>query len=116
MHQRFPKLSDLGKKHGRHRYTPEFEQVWDAYSKRSGGNSKPNAYAAWRGQVVSGVPLQELEAGTQRYAAWCKKAGKIDGEYVKQASTFFGTGEHWLEDWAVSGGAPEPALANLRAL
>jgi hypothetical protein len=34
-----------------------------------------------------------------RYAAFCAATDIIDSQFVKQARTFLGPGEHWTEDW-----------------
>ena len=114
-----PTLSRLARQNGRRVYPAAFERVWAAYPKRAGGNSTPDAYGAWRAQIVAGVSAEEMEDGVRRYALYCEAERMVDTRYVKQAATFFGRGEHWREDWAVpskSGGAPEPALADLQAL
>ena len=97
-------------------YTPEFEAAWAAYPRRAGGNPKKAAYRCWRARVRQGASEDELEQGVVRYARFCDATDKTGSEFVMQASRFFGPDEHWREDWAVSGGAPEPALANLQAL
>jgi hypothetical protein len=111
-----PSLSCLPRRNGARCYPTEFERVWEKYPKREGGNSKPNAYSAWRARVNEGEPPAELEAGTERYATYCEATGIVGTRFVKQASTFFGPGEHYRQDLAVSGDAPQPALANLQAL
>ena len=35
----------------------------------------------------------------ERYAAFIRATDKENTEYVKQASTFFGPSEHWVESW-----------------
>ena len=97
-----PSLSCLPKRNEARRYPTEFECVWEKYPKREGGNSKPEGYRAWRARVNEGEPPAELEAGTERYAAYCEASEIIGTRFVKQASTFFGPGEHWREDWSLS--------------
>lgn len=77
----------------------DFEQVWAAYPKRAGSNSKQDARKAWAARVRSGVDPAELAAGVERYAKYMRATGKEGTEYVKQAATFFGLGEHWKESW-----------------
>jgi hypothetical protein len=76
-----------------------FSIAWARYPKRAGGNSKANALKAWNARVSAGVDPQAMLAGVQRYAEFCRVTGKLKTEYVKQASTFFGPAEHYLEDW-----------------
>ena len=100
-------------------YTPEFEAASAAYPKRAGGDSKKAAWRCWCARVRQGASEDELEQGVVRYARFCDATGKTGSEYVMQRARFFGSDEHWREDWPVpskNGGAPEPALANLQAL
>ena len=86
-------------------YTPEFEQAWAAYPSRP-GNSKKDAFKAWSARVKAGASAADLIAGVERYSAYCKTEVS-DPRYIKQAATFFGTGEHYLEAWTpVARGAP----------
>lgn len=78
-------------------YTPEFEQVWQQYPTRP-GNSKADAYKAWNARLKAGATADQMQAGVQRYAAFCA-AERTDPRYIKQAATFFGPGEHFLGDW-----------------
>jgi len=78
-----------------------FEQAWSLYPKRAGGNSKKNALAKWTARIRTGVDPTELIAGVERYASYVRATGKEGTEYVKQAATFFGAGEHWKEKWEI---------------
>lgn len=82
-----------------------FDAAWTAYPKRAGGNSKTLARKAFEARLRTGVKPEALLSGVERYAAFVRATGKEGTEYVKQAATFFGPSEHWLEDWA----PPEPA-------
>lgn len=81
-------------------YSEEFELVWKEYPKRAGGNSKADAFKAWTARIKSGAPVQELTDGVRRYAGYVAAAGKLNTEYVKQASTFFGPSKHYEEQWS----------------
>lgn len=76
-----------------------FAACWSAYPKRAGGNSRAQALKAYRARLASGASPADLLAGTQRYAAFVRQTGKEGSEYVKQAATFYGPGEHYLESW-----------------
>lgn len=78
-------------------YTQEFEQAWAAYPQRP-NNSKADAFKAWNARIRSGVSPDSLIAGVERYAAYCK-TDVSDPRYIKQAATFFGPAEHYLEEW-----------------
>ncbi|HBU2515740.1 MAG: DNA-binding protein [Klebsiella pneumoniae] len=80
-------------------YSEEFEQAWREYPKRAGGNSKVDAFKAWTARIKSGATAQELTDGVRRYADYVTAAGKLNTEYVKQASTFFGPSKHYEELW-----------------
>lgn len=80
--------------------SPEgFERCWAEYPKRAGGNSKRDACKAWEARVKAGADPDDILAGVQRYAAFCRITGKTGTEFVKQGATFFGPSEHYLDDW-----------------
>ncbi|MFM3319177.1 DNA-binding protein [Klebsiella pneumoniae subsp. ozaenae] len=81
-------------------YPEEFELAWREYPKRAGGNSKVDAFKAWTARIKSGATAQELTDGVRRYADYITAAGKLNTEYVKQASTFFGPSKHYEELWS----------------
>ncbi|MEW5290316.1 helix-turn-helix domain-containing protein [Erwinia papayae] len=84
---------------GKQEYSPEFEQAWQTYPKRAGGNPKPSAWKAWSARIREGVNPADLLAGVQRYAAFIGATGKAGTEYVKQTCTFFGPDRHFEEPW-----------------
>jgi len=81
-------------------YPEEFELAWREYPKRAGGNSKVDAFKAWTARIKSGATAQELTDRLRRYADYVTAAGKLNTEYVKQASTFFGPSKHYEELWS----------------
>lgn len=80
-------------------FPEEFERCWSEYPKRAGGNSKRDACKAWEARVKAGADPDDILAGVQRYAAFCRITGKTGTEFVKQGATFFGPSEHYLDDW-----------------
>ena len=80
-----------------------FSECWEAYPKRLGGNSRVQAEKQYRARLKAGTPPADLLAGVQRYAAFIRATEREGTAYVKQASTFFGTGEHWREPWELPG-------------
>ena len=80
---------------------PAFVAAWERYPTRAGGNSRKLAHRAFAARVAEGVPLADLIAAVDRYAAFVRATGREGTEYVKQAATFFGPGEHWREGWDV---------------
>lgn len=79
----------------------EFTAFWSLYPKREGSNSKADALKAWNARIRSGVKAEDMLAGVKRYAAYCVAKGIVGQQFVKQASSFLGKGEHWTEEWAV---------------
>lgn len=79
----------------------DFEEAFQHYPKRIGGNPKSKAAKAWAARRAAGVEPLVLGAGMRRYAAFVKATGKDGTQYVMQAATFFGPDEHYLEPWTV---------------
>ncbi|ECC9707411.1 TPA: hypothetical protein ACJG01_001880 [Salmonella enterica subsp. salamae serovar 21:z10:[z6]] len=82
-------------------YSPAFEEAWQAYPKRSGGNNKLSAFKAWNARIKQGVQPETMLEGVKRYAAFMASEGKIGTSFVKQAATFFGPDKHFDEVWLV---------------
>lgn len=93
---------------GKGGYTPEFDAAWSEYPKRP-GNSKAAAFKAWKASLKRGATVEQLIEATRAYAAYCK-AKRTEPEYVKQAATFYGPGEHYAADWTVQPPGRVPAL------
>ncbi len=83
------------------KYPDEFERVWTIYPKRSGGNSKTDAFKAWNARIRDGTTAREIHEGVERYAAFVKAEGSLNTQFVKQAKTFFGPGMHFSEPWTI---------------
>lgn len=86
-------------------YSNEFEQAWQAYPKRAGGNSKSAAWKAWKARIKDGVTTEEMLAGVNRYAGYIRATGNAGTQYVKQTATFFGPDRHFEESWQAPSGA-----------
>jgi len=82
-------------------YSPAFEEAWQAYPKRSGGNNKLSAFKAWNARIKQGVKPETMLEGVKRYEAFMASEGKIGTSFVKQAATFFGPDKHFDEPWLV---------------
>jgi len=87
------------KRSSKENYSNEFEQAWQTYPKRSGGNPKPSAYKSWNARLKEGVSEIVMLNGVKRYAAYVQATGNAGTQYVKQASTFFGPDRHFEETW-----------------
>ncbi|MES2352096.1 MAG: hypothetical protein V4641_31400 [Pseudomonadota bacterium] len=79
------------------KYTAEFEEAWTLYPSRP-GNSKAAAFKAWSARLKAGATALEMIDGTAKYAAYVK-AERTEVNYIKQAATFYGPGEHFTADW-----------------
>lgn len=75
----------------------KFEEAWQLFPKREGGNPKASARKAWNARIREGVNPDVLVAAVKAYAADMLKAGNIGTRYVKQAATFFGPDRHYDE-------------------
>lgn len=75
------------------KYTPEFEDWWSRYPKRAG---KRDAFKAWW-KVVRTLSPTELNAHTDRYAAWVAAGGVSEVKYVPAGSKWL-NGERWLDE------------------
>lgn len=82
-------------------YSEDFESAWNVYPRRAGGNSKADAFKAYRARLREGVTPGDILAGIGRYAGFLRATGKEGSEYVKQASSFFGVGQHYAEPWTI---------------
>lgn len=101
-----PSCDDLG-----------FIEVWEAYPRRQGGNSRKNAEVRYRKAVKSGVDAECILAGVRAYAAHCDATGKTGTEWVKTAEAWL-NGRYWESDWSVSlsRAPPHRPAKNLRSL
>lgn len=106
----------------RQEYSPEFEQAWQEYPKRAGGNSKSAAFKAWKARIREGIKPETMLDGVRRYAAWVRATGNTGTQFVKQAATFFGPDRHFEDFWqqpAAPGGGRQrqvDVLAGLGAM
>lgn len=82
---------------------PGFAEAWKAYPKREGGDSRRDAVKAWSARLREGATPEALLDGVRRYHAHLTAKGKVGTEFVKRASTFFGPGQHYAEDFGAHG-------------
>lgn len=88
-------------------YPDWFEDLWARVPRRSGSQAKKSAFRCCRTRLAEGYTVEQLKAGTQRYAAWCHATGKVGTEKVMMAKTFFGPEDppHFMNDWTPPAGA-----------
>lgn len=92
-------------------FPSSFEAAWSLYPPRSGGNSKKQAFKAWKARIREGVPEDDLIDGVRRYAGYIDDTGKVGTQYVKMGATFFGPNEWWKEPWkSDDNGRPDLAV------
>lgn len=80
-------------------YPDWFENLWQHYPLRSGGNDKRKAFHAANARIKSGKDPDYLIASVHRYAQFVRANGNWGTQYVMQAATFLGPGEHIDNPW-----------------
>lgn len=70
-----------------------FDQVWQAYPKRQGGNPKQAALAKYKALIRKGYTHEQLMTAVKQYSKLIVQE-KTHPQFVKQACTFFGPGGH----------------------
>jgi hypothetical protein len=88
-----------------------FARAWKLYPKRAGSNSKADALRQWTARRKAGVSPDDMIAGVERYAAFMRAKGDEGTEFVKQAATFFGRGEHWKEPYDITTARPRQPVS-----
>lgn len=78
---------------------PDFDEAWNFYPKRAGGNPKNRALKAWRARLKDGATAKEITEGVIRYAAFIRATGREHTEFVMQAATFYGPDRQFAEPW-----------------
>lgn len=77
-----------------------FAVVRAVYPKRSGRDTWPYAERHWRTLVDSGIPIQTIFDGVERYASYCLKGGVSGPAFVLDPVKFFGaTDKPWSQAW-----------------
>lgn len=84
---------------GKPDFPDDFEKAWKSYPRRLGDNPKRKALKAWSARLREGHSADELRAGVERYAEFCRTTGKLGTETVKHAATFFGPDKAFLQPW-----------------
>ena len=71
-------------------YPAAFEELWEAYPRRTPDNPKRMAYKAWLARIKEGTTPETLLACTKEYAHTMGSMGKIGTPFIMQAATFLG--------------------------
>lgn len=80
------------------------------YPKREGSHRWPDALKHIRARLKEKHTPDEMLAGAERYAAFCRVKEITNTSMVQQGATFFGHNKGFLEPWEVAtpGGSPAP--------
>lgn len=76
-----------------------FEQIRKEYPRRDGDQGWVAVRTLIPRAITYGSSWEEILNGTRAYKAYCERKGIAGTEYVKQAKTFYGASQAWLEDW-----------------
>ena len=74
-------------------YTCSFEHAWEIYPRK---DEKKRAYECYTARLNSGYSEEELLQATEAYAKECEER-KTEKRYIKQAKTFFGINEPFVD-------------------
>lgn len=78
-------------------YPKPFEDWFEAYPDRDGGQGKKDAYKRYRKlRIEENIDQGALIEAADHYRRRCR--GKGDRSTIKMASTFLGPGDHWREE------------------
>lgn len=80
-------------------YPEWFIKLWDHYPTRAGSNNKKLAFQKANARRKEGCSDQQLFDAVDRYKYFVVATGKVSTEYVKQASTFFGSMDNINNAW-----------------
>lgn len=82
-------------------YPPEFVDAYECMErlglKWRAGSTKPGAFACWKARITAGANAEEMHAGADKYARFCKATDRP----IQMAQTFFGPQEFFTADWTV---------------
>lgn len=76
-----------------------FDEIRQAYPKRSGGQRWGDAQKHYAKRLQEGYSHEVMLAGIRRYATWVTASGKDRTEHVLQAATFLGENRSFLEPY-----------------
>jgi len=100
-----PKQQPVPRSSNSQDYTPEFEEAWQPYPKRSGNNSKIDAFRQWEARLNESKELTDEQglmiSGVNRYAAYINAVGNEGTEFVMMGATFFGVNKNYMQEWAL---------------
>lgn len=75
-------------------YPVQFEEFWEKYPKQT---SKKSAYNRWEKLVFNKkFSPEDITKSAIKYQDFCQQSGR-QFKYIKQAATFLGPEEHWID-------------------
>lgn len=77
----------------RPKYTPTFDEFWDAYPKKA---EKGNAFKKYQARIHEGFSPEELLMAARNYATQCKRLG-TEKQYIKHPKTFLSDSRPFLD-------------------
>ena len=80
-------------------YCEKFEYMWERRPRRSGPDSKANAYKAWNARIKEGYSERDMILGLKAYGKHCAREGKLGTAFVMQMQTFFGPAIHFESEY-----------------
>lgn len=75
------------------KYTPTFDEFWDAYPKKA---EKGNAFKKYQARIHEGFSPEELLMAARNYATQCKRLG-TEKQYIKHPKTFLSDSRPFLD-------------------
>ncbi len=80
-------------------FEAEFEEIWRERPPRDGGNSRHEAFKAFKARRREGIAAAEMLEGLRRYTRFQASRGKLGTAFVKTVAAFLGPSKHFLEPW-----------------
>lgn len=90
------------KKKKKFKYPDWFELLWSEKVPRQGRQPKKPAFNNANARLKEGHTVDEIRAGQKRYYRYCEQTGKINTELTMRASSFYGTGLEFENDWTIT--------------
>lgn len=101
-------------KRGKKEYPADFSAAYDAMkdagAKWREGSTPTAAYDQWKKRLKSGADPEQMLEGARRYGAYIAATASEP----KMAQTFFGPGEYYTAEWAISRTAIRRMLTDRR--
>jgi hypothetical protein len=87
----------------------DFKALKAEYPKRARGRGYewPKAFLQIKKRLAEGHSFDDIMRGTKDYCAASKISGDYGTEFIKMASTFYGPGLHFLDEYELEEPTPE---------